>query len=286
VTGVRSDGQPLNAPYPQGTTTITWTATDFYGKTSLPTSQMITVDNMNVLDLNLAFCGVFAPAFTRCITIELRECPTGAPVTVTQDVVFTAGTALHVPVLVPCGNYTCISARDPLHSLRRTLTAPPAFQIVGTQYVADFTGTNCLVCGNLNNDIYVDILDFGTMVSQWARPMNPNTPCGTPPPHSDINGDGLVGLADFSFIQINFLKRSDPDCCSTGMESVVAPVTRISLGELSARGLQALAVADLNRDGWLDVKDVLALMSGTQPMPTPVPVAESPEMAPSAPVRR
>jgi len=28
VVGVRSDGQPLNAPYPQGTTTITWTATD------------------------------------------------------------------------------------------------------------------------------------------------------------------------------------------------------------------------------------------------------------------
>jgi hypothetical protein len=28
VVGVRSDSQPLNAPYPVGTTTITWTATD------------------------------------------------------------------------------------------------------------------------------------------------------------------------------------------------------------------------------------------------------------------
>lgn len=31
VVGVRSDSQPLNAPYPQGTTTITWTATDASG---------------------------------------------------------------------------------------------------------------------------------------------------------------------------------------------------------------------------------------------------------------
>src|SRR6185436_5979089 len=28
VVGVRSDSQPLNAPYPKGSTTITWTATD------------------------------------------------------------------------------------------------------------------------------------------------------------------------------------------------------------------------------------------------------------------
>jgi hypothetical protein len=34
VTGTRSDSQPLNAPYPKGTTTITWTATDASRNTS------------------------------------------------------------------------------------------------------------------------------------------------------------------------------------------------------------------------------------------------------------
>ena len=34
VTGVRSDGKPLNAPYPIGVTTINWTATDTSGNTA------------------------------------------------------------------------------------------------------------------------------------------------------------------------------------------------------------------------------------------------------------
>ncbi len=42
VTGTRSDGQPLNAPYPKGTTTITWTATDSSGNQASCT-QTITV---------------------------------------------------------------------------------------------------------------------------------------------------------------------------------------------------------------------------------------------------
>jgi hypothetical protein len=44
VVGTRSDSQPLNAPYPVGTTTITWTATDAHGNTSSAT-QTITVND-------------------------------------------------------------------------------------------------------------------------------------------------------------------------------------------------------------------------------------------------
>ncbi|HEX8775139.1 MAG TPA: immunoglobulin-like domain-containing protein [Pyrinomonadaceae bacterium] len=43
VTGVRSDGQALDAPYPGGTTTITWTATDAEGRT-VTCTQTITVN--------------------------------------------------------------------------------------------------------------------------------------------------------------------------------------------------------------------------------------------------
>jgi len=46
-TGIRSDGLALNAPYPIGTTTITWTATDASGNTSLSCIQTVTVtDNV------------------------------------------------------------------------------------------------------------------------------------------------------------------------------------------------------------------------------------------------
>jgi len=44
VAGVRSDGQPLNASYPLGTTTITWKATDMAGNQST-CQQTVTVTN-------------------------------------------------------------------------------------------------------------------------------------------------------------------------------------------------------------------------------------------------
>ncbi len=53
VNGVRSDAQPLNAPYPKGTTTITWTATDSAGN-SASCQQTVTVNDATppVITLN------------------------------------------------------------------------------------------------------------------------------------------------------------------------------------------------------------------------------------------
>ena len=44
ITGTRSDGQALNAPYPKGTTTITWRATDSSGNYSECTQTVTVVD--------------------------------------------------------------------------------------------------------------------------------------------------------------------------------------------------------------------------------------------------
>ncbi|HEX5705874.1 MAG TPA: Ig-like domain-containing protein [Pyrinomonadaceae bacterium] len=44
VAGARNDSQPLNAPYPVGTTTITWTATDAHGNTASGV-QTVTVND-------------------------------------------------------------------------------------------------------------------------------------------------------------------------------------------------------------------------------------------------
>ncbi|HMG74663.1 MAG TPA: HYR domain-containing protein, partial [Pyrinomonadaceae bacterium] len=45
LTSSRSDGQGMNAPYPKGTTTITWTATDSSGNHSSCTQTVTVVDN-------------------------------------------------------------------------------------------------------------------------------------------------------------------------------------------------------------------------------------------------
>jgi hypothetical protein len=47
VAGVRSDAQALNAPYPVGTTTITWTATDASNNKSTCTQTVTVTDNQN-----------------------------------------------------------------------------------------------------------------------------------------------------------------------------------------------------------------------------------------------
>ncbi|MHC4219870.1 MAG: hypothetical protein ACYSU7_15620, partial [Planctomycetota bacterium] len=117
IVGVRDDAQALNAPYPAGVTTITWTATDECGNSS-ECDQTITVDAVNemVVDVELAG-GMAAGPFTRCITFELFASGCGSSVTVNETLTFTSGFANTVTVDVPCGDYTCITARDALHTL-------------------------------------------------------------------------------------------------------------------------------------------------------------------------
>jgi len=43
LTGVRSDGQPINAPFPVGTTTIVWNATDAAGNAAQSCTQTVTI---------------------------------------------------------------------------------------------------------------------------------------------------------------------------------------------------------------------------------------------------
>jgi hypothetical protein len=179
-----------------------------------------------------------------------------APASVAQTMSFGSGNAAGT-VLVPCGVYTCATARDPLHTLRRT---DEAFHVNGANYVADFTGDpasggDWLIGGNLNDDQYIDILDFGTFIGQYGLTVGASTTCSTSAPHSDIDGDASVGNGDFSSILINFFKTNEANCCG-GPLTPDAPRRSITLAELHALGLDNLAVADLNRDGVIDQRDM------------------------------
>lgn len=265
IVGVRSDALPLGDPYPAGVTTITWTATDECGNESVCV-QTITVSDVNELVLVVDLSPTVDTTLTRCITFELWECPATIPTEIVSlELTFTDG-MFSGTVELPCGNYTCITARDELHTLRRTAT----LSIAGSepaQYVADFSSTsgNDLIGGNLNDDLFVDILDFGVFVGQFGADYGTgDTTCATPFPHADISGNGTVGVEDFTFISINFLESSEANCCGAqGAQG--RPVKRISVRQLKRMRLGDLVVGDLNHDGWLDIQDMVEFFNGRRP---------------------
>jgi len=262
ITYERSDNASLTwaDPFPTGTTTVTWTAEDCCGHT-VTCDQLVTVNAVSDLVVDLALLGSVNDPTTRCITFELWDCGVGGPPTVvTDEITFVGGSVSGHALEVPCGNWTCITARDKLHTLRRTLTP---LGVSGTQYVASFG--NPLIGGNLNDDEWVDILDFGVFNWQYGVGGG-DTDCLSAYPHADIDGDGIVDSDDFSFIQINFLATHDPDCCGTPAPlDGSMPVLSISVADLIARGMGELAAGDLNNDGWLDEGDVVAFMQGARP---------------------
>src|SRR5262249_54826868 len=154
-----------------------------------------------------------------------------------------------------------------LHTLRSrqdTLVAISA----PTHYSADFTGKRAdepagdpcappspgsghrLVGGNLNDDPYIDILDFGTWAGQYnaiypsGGPPSGNTTCGQYALNADISGDGHVDTGDFGFIAINFLMFREDNCCMQPNFATrpdgsrqAGPIMSISVAELRRRGL-------------------------------------------------
>jgi hypothetical protein len=287
VLWTRSDGKPaLTDPYDAADSpvTITWSSTDALGNEAIATT-VITVAALNELVVTVELQPEFAAGpVTRCITFELWDCPATEPLaTVQETVTFTAGLASAALLDVPCGTYSCITARDTLHALRRT----QPLAMAGTQFVTSFTGDpneggDRLTGGNYNGDNWVDLLDFGVYSTQYAT--NPlagaNSGCATPAPHADANGDGIVNTADFTYIQINYLKSDEANCCGQpGLTGPGDPSTRIATSDLQALGLGELAHADVNADGWLDAQELVAFraVTGTPARGVPAARGELPE---------
>jgi T5SS/PEP-CTERM-associated repeat protein len=253
--------------FPTGESTVTWTAEDASGNTAVDT-QTVTVLAENEIAVTVELMGVSDGPFDRCITFEVTDCDSGITEVVEAVLEFNGriGTG---SIGVPCDAvdgviWDCITARDRLHTLRRTQD----LVLSGNQYLADFTGSEALVGGNLNDDQYIDVLDFGTYSSQFGMNVGADTDCSTPAPHGDISGNGTVDTGDFTFIQQNFLqtKEADCDCGSPLMAGDPAgPRSAISVAELIAMDMAELVVADLNADGMLDVLDMIAFINGDRP---------------------
>ncbi len=325
-------GSPCTYVFPQGTTGVRARATDNCDNEGY-FDFTVTVTPYNEMVLDLSLQSVFVPSIIRCIHFELFGCEGGVAGdhTVDRDITFTSTGApndgsFSGTVLIPCGDWNCITAEDKLHTLRRSIDGSN-FMIVGTQYVATFPDS--LLGGNYDEHInapnpFIDVGDFSVWAAEFQAqacynsscPGNPDgcTPCGEiAPPHADGNGDGCVlDTADFTFIQVNWLERHE-ECCDGGAPSAGSithdsesneqssafsrrgngsirqsnvgapgygpgtpgsgttgqsafsrrddlPILQLNVADLTAQGYGHLAAADLNRDGWIDVVDMLMVM--------------------------
>lgn len=253
-----------------GTTSVTCSATDSCGRTaSCGFNVNVGVPELRVnVELSPT---VNAAPFARCITFDLWDCnaPSGSNhATVEQTLVFSGGLASGVVIPIPGGSWTCLTARDRLHTL--TSTATDFTTTDGIVYTASFvgprsTGGHWLIGGNLNDDDFIDILDFGVFFPKFLTQASASTPCGVSGPDANLDGDGTVGLTDLVFVSGNSLNGSEPVCCGGVAAVQDGPIVSISVRELRSRGLGYMAVADVNRDGTLDFADIAAFLSGDFP---------------------
>ena len=188
-------------------------------------------------------------------------------------------------VKVAKNNYMCITAVDPLHTLRQSSD----IACVGNAWTAlwkgdPLLGGNWLPGGNLDSykaegvgsPYVIDVLDFGKFMNEIsngaiyvdAEPTPGSTDCMMEGPHGDINGDGFVDQIDYGIIQMNFLMAKKNECCPDRAAEPIVPVTEITVKELRQAGMIDLIVADLNKDGVLNIEDMETYEAGVRPVQT------------------
>lgn len=181
-------------------------------------------------------------------------------------------------IKAPKGKWGCITAQDQLHSLRSCDTP----DCIDGQLVARFKGDptyggNWLIMGNLDGwkkaiptedpslDV-IDILDFGKFVASFGVHYADRKYGCHEGPHADINGDGVVDMADYSFIIRNFLVSAKDCCCGPSAADLPPALTEVSIDELRQMGEADMVVADLNGDGVVNADDMEAFMQGARPV--------------------
>jgi hypothetical protein len=259
---------PTGGRFPVGHFEFECTATDSCGASS-SCQWSVDVLGMNTMEVDVQLSAVMTSnLISRCIEFEFYGDCRDEPVVIEQTLDFGGmfnfpGSANNVTLKVPQGNYGCVTARDPRHTLRSV--AHP--QIIGGKYVVEFKGDpilhgNWLVNGNLNGDREIDLLDHALLLAQYSAVLNPSTPCGTGSElHADLNGNGTVDSSDLGFIQRNFLASDKGACCPTTTSGAEVPTSsELSLEELDALGLPQLRAADANDDGMVNAEEIMSFL--------------------------
>jgi len=252
----------------------------------------VEVNDETSLDIDVQLCPLIATGeeLTRCIKFCLFANCVEEPICFSDDVTFggsfnfigKSGSKIKIP---GSGQWDCITAQDQLHTLRSCYTFDSrGGDCVNGQLHAQFTGDhqldgNCLLGGNLDGwkkDVagsnpsldVIDILDYGTFISQYGLDYGTgDTPCPAVDhgPNADINGDGLVTMADYLFVLANFLVSAKDCCCGPQAADLPPALAEVTIDELRQMGLDDLIVADLNADGVLNAADMDAFLQGARP---------------------
>ena len=234
---------PVDGMFPIGRSALVWTVSDETGNTTTY-ARSIEIANYQLLDIEVSLDTAQVFASTRTLRVTTGSTAQLKTIQMPASSGSTASTAVLEGIEVPvAAGYDCISVKDTVHSL----SAVDLGAIVGTRYASAFT----LVQGDSNDDNKVDVYDF----SQWASDRGFGVPTNA---RSNFNADLAVNNADFSSIGIHFFERGSV-CTAFGAGE---PVARVSIKELRRKGLGHLAVADVNGDGWVDLRDMQAYMQG------------------------
>jgi hypothetical protein len=255
---------PTGGLFPTGLSSFECRATDDCGQQGT-CRWSVQVDPLNAVQMNLELSPMVASGpLHRCIEFDFYPTGcTGAPLRVSETIEFglpfnLPGRADYLNVKVPAGRYGCVTARDPLHSLR----SRSSLVISGGAYQATFEGDpslggNWLAGGNLNGDGVIDLLDVDVFDAKRDTTEAADTPCGTVGPHGDINGDGRVNSLDLSFINNHFGQSDAAACCAAGsMAGGAEPLLDVAVEDLEALGLGSLTTLDFNRDGRVALMDL------------------------------
>lgn len=273
-----TDDRPAGNSYAAGAvTTVTWTATDDCGNTATATTSVdVSADSLALA--SVAFGGAFSTSnFTRGLSVAVSKSSdtdsdsrTISLATAGSGASSRAEGSVNVQLLGSVDwDGGCASVRDPLHSLRRTISVGDLAgsgshggRTYNSRFAIDGTSSgDYLLVGNANGDTVIDIFDFATFVSQRGSTLDVDTTASTSGPHTDFNASGQVSNADLSFLGVNYFQVDETCGSYTGPQ----PRSSVKVSELVRMGLGHHAIADLNNDGMVNETDIALLMQGVQP---------------------
>ncbi|MEN9508234.1 MAG: hypothetical protein RLZZ621_797, partial [Gemmatimonadota bacterium] len=251
---VTVDGAPADGFFPIGTTAVTWSATDAAGNTT-SASRTVTVLALQLLDVTVTLDGAGIAPMSRTIRVGAGGLVAVRTVSLSEEirsasgayVIAVRGTASGIAV--PAGaSLGCVSVKDPVHSV----TAVSPASLSGARWSASVT----LLQGDSNGDDMVEIVDYGL----WVTDRNATAGGAVArDARSNFNGDLSLNNSDYGYVALNFFRVGES--CTPGAQGPT-PRDRIAVKELRRRGLGEFVAADLNHDGWLDLRDIQVCMQG------------------------